>query len=96
MSIRAAVTYSNTYAAVLARTIDICLCGWIWRKYDITISAMTRLELKTPAPRGWAKRLGAFLDWIQPNHCELARQADIERALEALTILGPMPELPVA
>lgn len=80
-------TYSNSYVMVLARTVDILLCGWIWRDYDVTISSMTGLELRKAAPRWWARWLGAFLNWIQTNHCELAIIADTERANQALELL---------
>lgn len=82
-------TYSNSYVMVLARTVDILLCGWIWRDYDVTISSMTGLELRKKAGAArWAKVLGGFLNWIQTNHCELAVAADIERANQALGILS--------
>lgn len=77
-------TYSNGYVIVLARTLDILLCGWIWRTYDITISSMTGLELRNNVPKKWAVILGWVLNHIQANHCELAIQADIERAMFAL------------
>jgi hypothetical protein len=83
-------TYSNTYVMVLARTVDILCCGWIWRNYGCTISSMTALELRKPAPRRWAVILGTdFLNRLQANHCELAVIADRERANQALAILGP-------
>lgn len=80
-------TYSNTYVMVLARTVDILVCGWIWRKYDITISSMCGLELRKNAPKMWAIVLGYILDHIQANHCEQAIAADIERAMQALGTL---------
>jgi hypothetical protein len=79
--------YSNVYYMVLARTIDICACGWIWRNYDITISSMCGLELRKIAPKKWAVILGGILNKIQANHCELAIAADIERAMQALGTL---------
>ena len=80
-------TYTNTYVMVLARTVDILLCGWIWRKYDVTISSMTGLELRTLQPRLWARLLGGLLNWLQKGHCEGAITADIERARQALLLL---------
>jgi len=80
-------TYTNTYAVVLARTVDIMLAGWIWRKYDITISSMTALELRKRKPAAWARWLGGFLNWLQTGHCESAVVADRERALQALSLL---------
>lgn len=80
-------TYSNSYVMVLARTIDILVCGWIWRDYDVTISSMCGLELRNNAPKKWAVCLGWVLNKIQANHCEQAIAADIERAMQALGIL---------
>lgn len=77
-------TYSNSYVMVLARTIDILACGWIWRTYDITISSMCGLELRNNVPKKWAVFLGWVLNTIQANHCEQAIAADIERAMQAL------------
>ena len=81
------MTYPKSYALLLARTVDIMLCGWIWRDYDITISSMCGLELRKPTPRGWARVLGGFLNWLQPGHCEHAITADLERVQEAERIL---------
>ena len=81
-------TYSNSYVMVLARTVDILLCGWIWRNYDITISSMTGLELRKTTPRQWAKILGGLLNWIQAGHCELAIIADATRLQQAAITLG--------
>lgn len=80
--------YSNSYAMVLARSLDILACSWIWRDYDITISSMTGLELRKSAPARWAKILGWCLNHLQANHCEQAIVADIARCTEALKILG--------
>ncbi len=81
--------YDNSYVFVLARTIDILFCGWIWRQYDLTISAECGLELRKATPRIWAIVLGRwFLNKLQANHCELAIQADRYRAHAALQILG--------
>ncbi len=80
--------YSNAYYLVLARTIDIMLCGWIWRDYDITISSMTGLELRKSAPARWARLLGGFLNWLQKGHCEAAIAADTIRLYQAAAILG--------
>jgi hypothetical protein len=79
--------YSNSYVMVLARTIDILLCGWVWRDYDVTISSMTGLELRKPTPRAWARILGWILNHLQARHCEMAIIADRERAQQALAIL---------
>jgi hypothetical protein len=81
----------NGYVGVLARTIDILLCGWIWREYGITISSKTGLALRRPSPPAWARVLGWVLNHIQANHCELAIAADTQRARTALVILEAKP-----
>lgn len=82
------VKYSNAYFLVIFRGIDILACTWIWRDYDITISSMTGLELRKPAPAWWARWLGRFLNTLQANHCELAIAADKLRIKQAQEILG--------
>lgn len=79
---------NNTYFLVLARSVDILACSWIWRDYDITISSMCGLELRKPAPARWAKILGGALNWLQTGHCESAIAADITRCKAALGVLG--------
>lgn len=87
-----AATFSNAYYAVLLRGIDILACTWIWRDYDITISSMTGLELRKPAPAHWAILLGReFLNRLQTNHCERAIAADKLRCEQALEILNGRP-----
>jgi hypothetical protein len=82
------INYSKGYAIVLARSVDIMLAGWVWRTADVTISSLCGLELRKPAPRKWARILGWILNHLQRNHCELAIQADRERAQQALQILS--------
>lgn len=81
--------YSNTYFMVLLRAVDILACTWIWRGYDITISAMCGLQLRTTAPARWARWLGGMLNWLQKNHCEMAISSDTLRCLQALKVLEP-------
>ena len=73
---------------VIARCIDILIGGWIWRDYDITISAQTGLECRKAKPPLWARLLGSFLNRLEANHCELAITCDWERARQAMEILG--------
>lgn len=81
-------TFNNSYGLVIARALDILACTWIWRDYDITISSMTGLELRKPAPARWARLLGWVLNNLQAGHCESAIVADRERCKAALEILG--------
>lgn len=81
--------YSNAYEVLVARTVDILACTWIWRNYDLTISSMIGLELRKPQPARWARVLGThFLEKLWPGHCEGAIASDRLRAQQALAILG--------
>jgi hypothetical protein len=73
--------------------IDMFVAALIWRDSGVTISSYAGLALRQPTPPIWALILGrGILNKIQANHCELAIEHDIERAKEALVILGvPLP-----
>ncbi len=91
------VPYNQTYAVVVARCLDILVAGWLWREYDITISAHAGLALRLETPPIWAIVLGRWvLNKIEANHCELAVAADYERAQLALKLLTPDGLLPPA
>ena len=86
---------SNTYVVLVARSVDILLCGWIWRTYDVTISSMCGLALRMPradwrhAIDIWLQQqLGAALNWLQSEHCEAAIAADSARARATLKLLS--------
>lgn len=79
---------NNSYGMVLARSVDILACSWIWRDYDITISSMAGLEMRKPKPKLWARILGGALNLLQNGHCEMAIAADKTRAQGALQTLG--------
>jgi hypothetical protein len=81
-------TFTNVWAVVILRALDVFFACCIWRDYDVTISAWTGLDLRKPTPQHWSRILGWILNRIQPNHCELAIAADIERAQAALIILA--------
>lgn len=84
------VKFNQGYAVVIARTIDILFAGWIWRQYDITISAECGLALRLETPPIWSIVLGRwFLNRIEAHHCELAIAADYQRALTVIALLGP-------
>lgn len=88
MNIPTSGRYNKGYLVLLARTIDILACSWIWRVYDITISSMVGLELRKAKPAAWARVLGGVLNWIQKDHCEGAIASDRLRIQQALAILG--------
>jgi hypothetical protein len=79
--------FSRNYLIVFSRALDVLLCTWIWRDYDITISSMTGLEMRKAAPKWWARALNWFLNKLQAGHCEKAIVADTVRAQAALAIL---------
>jgi len=81
------IAYNKGYVVLIARVIDIAVSTFVWRDYDITISAQTGLLMRGPTPPLWARALNAFLDWLEPGHCERAVTCDIERAEQALRIL---------
>lgn len=81
------IQYNKTYVVLIARVIDVAMQTFIWRDYDITISAQTGLVMRHPNPPLWARALNAFLNWLEPGHCTLAIECDIERAQQALKIL---------
>ena len=68
--------------------VDVFWCGVIWGDSDVTISSMTGLELRKPAPKLWARVLGGVLNRLQAGHCEGAIAHDADRAKQALLILG--------
>lgn len=82
------IQYNKAWVICVARCIDICIGGWIWRDYDITISAQTGLAMRGVNPPRWARILGGFLNKLEANHCELAITCDYERAELAMKILG--------
>jgi hypothetical protein len=92
MTTQTPIRYNTGYVVVIARCIDIMIGGWLWRDYDITISAQTGLEMRKKHPRLWARLLSALLNKLEPGHCELAITCDLERANQAILILeGKLP-----
>jgi len=81
------ISYNKGYVVLIARVIDISISAFIWRDYDITISAQCGLMMRRPNPPLWARWLNRFLDFLEKGHCELAIACDIERAQQALRIL---------
>jgi hypothetical protein len=82
--------FNRGYAVTVARVLDIAVAGWIWRQYDITISAECGLALRLETPPIWAIVIGRwFLNRIEANHCELAIAADYARAQAVELLLRP-------
>ncbi len=82
--------FNRGYAVTIARCLDILVAGWIWRQYDITISAECGLALRLETPPIWAIVLGrGILNRIEAHHCELAIAADYQRAIDVEALLRP-------
>jgi hypothetical protein len=81
------IAYNKGYVVLLARVVDIAFQTFIWRDYDITISAQCGLAMRQPNPPLWARVLSSVLNRLEPGHCELAILCDIDRAEQALRIL---------
>jgi hypothetical protein len=87
------VKFNRGYAVTIARCVDILVAGWIWRQYDITISAECGLALRLETPPIWAIVIGRqFLNRIEANHCELAIAADYARAQAVELLLRPLDQ----
>jgi hypothetical protein len=67
--------------------LDVFVCVLLFRDPDVTISSETGLAMQRAKPPLWAKLLNGFLNFIQPNHCQLAIAQDIVRAQTAIQYL---------
>lgn len=72
--------------------LDLFACALIFRDPDVTISAETGRAMLRSSPPRWARILNGFLNWIQPNHCRDAIEADIVRAQTAIKYLQSPPQ----
>jgi hypothetical protein len=81
------MAFNNSYGFVFLRAVDLFWASLVWRDYAVTISSMTGLELRKPAPKRWARILGWCLNHLQAGHCEAAIAADLTRAYLAIKIL---------
>lgn len=77
----------NGYLFKVLLYLDMFVGGLIFRDADVTISTMTGMELRKPAPRRWARILGWILNHIQQGHCEAAIVSDRARAQATLDFL---------
>ena len=81
--------YNNKYVVVLARSLDFFASAIVTRDYGITISSWCGLELrKGPGAHRWAKVLGAFLNWLEEDHCDKSIKADLFRANYVIKVLS--------
>ena len=78
----------KTYVHHVMLYIDIFLCALLTNNPNMTLSARCGLNMRRKdAPKRWTI-LGATLNKIQNNHCELAITADLDRSLVATKILS--------
>lgn len=78
---------ATAWGAKVLLFFDMFICAVIWRESDITISSMTGLRFAKPSPPWWCRWLHAFLNAIQPDHCELAIENDAARCRAAYQTL---------
>jgi hypothetical protein len=103
------MSWSRSYAHMLAFALDILGAEIFWNQTDITISSLCwlvmaadelvagpgeenyKLRLVRLNLYGWQlsllRHIGPQLDRIRPNHRELAREADIDRAARVSALL---------
>lgn len=83
------MAWSNTYTHTIAVAVDVFTASILWNSYDVTISSRCGLALRGVGGHPeWMKSLGRLLNKIQANHCELAIQADMQRAKNAIAYLS--------
>ena len=79
---------TRPYWLTLLIALDQWCAAVLFNRPDLTISAMCwavrtgvdgPLKL-SPFQRAVLMRTGNLLEWVNPGHCESARQADLERA----------------
>ena len=80
-----ATSWSHRFAVA----VDILTASIVWSTYDVTISSRCGWALRVPTRWNFLLCwLGVILNHVEKNHCELAIQADRDRALLALAFLG--------
>ena len=79
---------SGTYLYKLLIALDMLGAVVLFRDADVTISAMTGLQLRRARPAWWARILGGFLNGLSHGHCERAMVDDIARAERAINRLS--------
>ncbi len=78
---------SGSYIFKALIAIDMLASVLIFRDPDVTISALTGIELRKPNPKRWARILGWILNHLNANHTTNAIAHDIARANAALALL---------
>ncbi len=79
------------YAFKVLLFFDIFACALIFRDPDITLSAEVGLAMRRPQPPRWARIINRLLDVIQTDHCAMAIEHDIARAVAAISYLKGSP-----
>jgi hypothetical protein len=78
---------SGTWTRMFAVGFDIFCNAITGGTFDITISA--RAGIAERNGKKWGKGMSYFLSKCEPNHCQLAIQADIDRARAVIEKLSP-------
>ncbi len=84
--------WSKTFTGIVAISADIFTASVFWKHADVTVSSLCGLELRKSGGIWSLRVIGRLLNRIQTDHCERAIASDIERAREALTLLGAKEE----
>ena len=90
------MSFTRTYVHSILVGLDDLAAALLFNRCDCTISSLCRLAQlglldridAHPWHRWFLTRLAPVLDRIQPNHCELARLADLRRGRSAAQLLG--------
>jgi hypothetical protein len=84
------MSWSGTFTHGVAIGLDYGLeMVAFWRaKEPMTVSSQAGLALRRKERTTGLARLGRFLNWLSPGHCEQAIAADIARAKQAIADLS--------
>lgn len=85
------MSWSNTYTHTVVIGVDILTASIFWNTSNVTVSSLCGLELRRGYKHTPLALLGALLNKISKNHCELAIQADLGRQAKATLLLNSVP-----
>lgn len=84
------MSFYNTLAYSVARSVDVATASVFTRHTDCTISSLCDVALVSGGPP-FLQKLGRLLNRISPGHTASARQEDIGMAQNILQYLCPPP-----
>lgn len=86
------VSKEKTFTRKFAVGVDILFATLLWSSYDVTISSRAGIAVRAKAAKQPYSKLLVLLAYllnkVEPNHVELAIEADIERMGSAMKYLG--------